>query len=130
MEDTRIMLDTCELAYEMFVKSRNDKGKDVKLIANYEVVSEVIKDLLTIGDTQIISVIISDPDICGYNNEYIVTVDDEQNIWCQPFKSEKGYLIDDCESSDVYFVHEDVSMVAIRNIDEEKIKPFHFEWED
>ena len=130
MRDDKVYCDTCELAYNMYMYSHNPDGNHTILIAGYEIVSEMLKDLMQFEDTTAFNILLENPEIDGYEDEYILTLDDEQNVWIEPFKTRDGkYLTFDDENSTLVFVHNDVNSKAILGIDEKVIQPFEFKWE-
>ena len=130
MRDDKVYCDTCDLAYDMYMYSHNPDGNHTILIAGYEIVSEMLKDLMQFEDTTAFNILLENPEIDGYEDEYILTLDDEQNVWIEPFKNKDGkYLIFDDEYVTLVFVHNDVNSKAILGIDEKVIQPFEFAWE-
>ena len=130
MRDDKVYCDTCDLAYDMYMYSHNPDGDHTILIAGYEIVSEMLKDLMQFEDTTAFNILLENPEIDGYEDEYILTLDDEQNVWIEPFKNKDGkYLIFDDEYVTLVFVHNDVNSKAILGIDEKVIQPFEFNWE-
>ena len=130
MRDDKVYCDTCDLAYNMYMYSHNPDGNHTILIAGYEIVSEMLKDLMQFEDTTAFSIYLDNPEMDGYEDEYILTLDDEQNVWIEPFKNKNGnYLIFDEEYVTLVFVHNDVNSKAILGIDEKVIQPFEFSWE-
>ena len=130
MRDDKVYCDTCDLAYNMYMYSHNPDGNHTILIAGYEIVSEMLKDLMQFEDTTAFSIHLDEPEMDGYEDEYILTLDDEQNVWIEPFKKKEGkYLIFDDENVTLVFVHNDVNSKAILGINEKVIQPFEFKWE-
>ena len=130
MRDDKVYCDTCDLAYNMYMYSHNPDGNHTILIAGYEIVSEMLKDLMQFEDTTAFNILLENPEIDGYEDEYILTLDDEQNVWIEPFKNKDGkYLAFDDENVTLVFVHNDVNSKAILGIDEKVIQPFEFAWE-
>ena len=130
MRDDKVYCDTCDLAYNMYMYSHNPDGNHTILIAGYEIVSEMLKDLMQFEDTTAFSIYLDNPEMDGYEDEYILTLDDEQNVWIEPFKNKNGnYLIFDDEHVTLVFVHNDVNSKAILGIDKKLIQPFEFKWE-
>ena len=130
MRDDKVYCDTCDLAYNMYMYSHNPDGNHTILIAGYEIVSEMLKDLMQFEDTTAFSIYLDNPEMDGYEDEYILTLDDEQNVWIEPFKNKNGnYLAFDEEYVTLVFVHNDVNSKAILGIDEKLIQPFEFKWE-
>ena len=130
MRDDKVYCDTCDLAYNMYMYSHNPDGNHTILIAGYEIVSEMLKDLMQFEDTTAFNIYLDNPEMDGYEDEYILTLDGEQNVWIEPFKNKNGnYLIFDEEYVTLVFVHNDVNSKAILGIDEKVIQPFEFKWE-
>ena len=130
MRNDKVYCDTCDLAYNMYMYSHNPDGNHTILIAGYEIVSEMLKDLMQFEDTTAFSIYLDNPEMDGYEDEYILTLDDEQNVWIEPFKNKNGkYIIFDDEFVTLVFVHNDVNSKAILGIDEKVIQPFEFKWE-
>ena len=130
MRDDKVYCDTCDLAYNMYMYSHNPDGNHTILIAGYEIVSEMLKDLMQFEDTTAFSIHLENPEMDGYEDEYLLTIDDEQNVWIEPFKNKNGnYLAFDEEYVTLVFVHNDVNSKAILGIDEKLIQPFEFKWE-
>ena len=130
MRDDKVYCDTCDLAYNMYMYSHKPDGDSTILIAGYEIVSEMLKDLMQFEDTTAFSIHLDDAETDGYEDEYILTLDDEQNVWIEPFKNKNGnYIIFEDENDTLVFVHNDVNSKAILGIDEKVIQPFEFNWE-
>ena len=130
MRNDKVYCDTCDLAYNMYMYSHNPDGDSTVLIAGYEIVSEILKDLMQFEDTTAFNILLENPEVDVYKDEYILTLDDEQNVWIEPFKNKKGkYLAIDEEYTTLVFVHNDVNSKAILGIDEKVIQPFEFKWE-
>ena len=109
MREDKVYYDTCELAYNMYMYSHNPDGKTTEVIASYEIVSDMVKDLLQFEDTTAFSIHLENPEMDAYEDEYLLTIDDE--------------------NSTLVFVHNDVNSKAILGIDEKVIQPFEFQWE-
>ena len=130
MRNDKVYCDTRDLAYNMYMYSHKPDGNHTILIAGYEIVSEMLKDLMQFEDTIAFSIYLDNPEMDGYEDEYILTLDGEQNVWIEPFKNKDGkYLIFDDEYVTLVFVHNDVNSKAILGIDEKVIQPFEFKWE-
>ena len=130
MRDDKVYCDTCDLAYNMYMYSHNPDGDSTILIAGYEIVSEMLKDLMKFEDTTAFNILLENPEVDGYKDEYILTLDDEQNVWIEPFKNKNGkYIIFDDECVTLVFVHNDVNSKAILNVRKKVIQPFEFNWE-
>ena len=75
MRDDKVYCDTCDLAYNMYMYSHNPDGNHTILIAGYEIVSEMLKDLMQFEDTTAFNILLENPEIDGYEDEYILTID-------------------------------------------------------
>ena len=119
MREDKVYYDTCELAYNMYMYSHNLDGDSTILIAGYEIVSEMLKDLMQFEDTTAFGIHMDDPSWDGYVDEYLLTLETREG----------KYLIFDDENVTLVFVHNDVNSKAILGIDEKVIQPFEFKWE-
>lgn len=101
------ILDIADFMYDKVAEKRGD----VTFIELYNDASEVIKSLLmSYGDVRPYHITLEPEDWDGYDKEYLVTLDNEMNIWCEKAYSmeNKTYLYmesacvlvaDDCNSA-------------------------------
>lgn len=101
-----------DLAFEVVEKMQCvEDGIDI--IALYDDAREIIRELILTGACTVGSMELHDPEWCGYNQEFYITVskviDDEWTIWCEPAMRENEteyiygeadicYLLDNCSS--------------------------------
>lgn len=71
----------------------DDEYKDVSVIAKYEESRHIVKELLFIG-YDIHSILMHDVEYDGYDNEYIISLFDNE-IWVEPMLRDNGYISDD-----------------------------------
>lgn len=112
--------DYDELVYkisEIFEKiSEIFEFGDIAIIAKYHEARNIVQNLIEIG-YDIHSIEITPPDTCGYADEYMITlldVDGHGEIYCETFKKENGYLID---NSDVIFIMDNCSSKVLSHLD-------------
>lgn len=68
----------------------DDEFNSVGVVAKYEDAKEIIRELIGIGH-DIANVTLNDSQCNGYNDTYIVSLDNE-GIWCEPVKRDSGYI--------------------------------------
>lgn len=71
----------------------DDEYKDVAVIAKYEESRHIVKELLCIG-YDIHSILMHDVEYDGYDNEYIISLFDNE-IFVEPMLRDNGYISDD-----------------------------------
>ena len=76
------------------------------IIAHYEVMREIVNCLLEYTDFRLHDIVLENPETDGYADEWILTIDENAEIWCEKAKSENKYL-NLC--SNMTSVHNDVS---------------------
>lgn len=82
----------CDIA-DKYESIRDDDYNDIAIVAKYEEVKQIIKELLCIG-YDLHSIEMQDAEWDGYDSEYIVSLYDNE-IWCEPMLRESGYITDD-----------------------------------
>lgn len=87
-----------------------DIDNDISVLAKYEVAKEVVSELCLYYEIQ--SLHIERPDWCFYEDEYLVSVN-QDGIWCMPAKTETSYLYDE---NTILYVHEDCNSKALHSI--------------
>jgi len=97
-----------------------DELDEVSVIAKYDKVKDIIKELLCIG-YDICCIDIHDPGYGGYDDEYIISLF-ERNIFCEPFKRENDYIDDE---SVIIYVSNDANSKCLSHIKSDEI--YYFE---
>ena len=91
----------------IFFKNTSEDFIGVSVIAHYEVMIDFINELVKNTDFSLINISIEDPEMDGYDREWVLTIDPDGYIWCEKVyrSGHGGYLFCD---EDIVFVHEDV----------------------
>ena len=124
------------------VESLDDKYDSVTVIAKYDETRELIKNLIGF-DYDIASIELHMEDFKGYCDEYITSINQNNEIWCEPFKRDGKYfnniaveiyilsncsskVISHCESNYIYevLIGEDVDEECTYALEDEKIHGF------
>lgn len=111
-----------DLAFEVVEKMQCvEDGIDI--IALYDDARAIIRELILTGACTVGSMELYDPEWCGYNKEFYITVskviDDEWTIWCEPAMRENEteyiygeadicYLLDNCSSRIIHRIKSSV----------------------
>ncbi|POO87885.1 hypothetical protein [Clostridium sp. 3-3] len=91
----------------------------VNIVAHYDVIIDILNQLVKTTDFELSNIRINDAEIDGYADEYIMSISDDGEIWCQEAKYDTGYVSVD----DVTFVHSGCnSKFVVRNRDSEMIE--------
>lgn len=99
------MYDVAEVMYNKIVQGL----QDVTFVGTYEDAVEVVGSLLAFDGVQLYQVQIEPEDWDGYDKEYLVTLDEDLNIWCEKaYRKDSGSYVymwsscilvaDDCNS--------------------------------
>lgn len=102
-----------------------DELDEVSVIAKYDKVRDIIKELLCIG-YDICCIDIHDPGYGGYDDEYIISLF-ERNIFCEPFKRENDYVDDE---SAIIYVSNDANSKCLSHIKSDEIYCFEIGKDD
>lgn len=100
----------CEICDRYETIKDNDDLNDVAIIAKYEEIRQIIKELVFIG-YDLHSISLEDIKYDGYDDEYILSLYDDE-LWCEKFRRESGYIID--ESGVTYILDNCSSKVISR----------------
>lgn len=91
----------------------------VNIVAHYDVIIDILNQLVKTTDFELSNIRINDAEIDGYADEYILSISDDGEIWCQEAKYDTEYI----SVEDVTFVHSDCnSKFVVRNGDAEMIE--------
>ena len=104
----------CEIA-DAF-DSLDDEFGDVSIIAKYEEVKEIIRELLCLG-YDVASIDIHREEFEEYYDEYRIALN-QDGVWCEKFKRKNGYFDDDAS---ITYVMDNCSSTVFKNIDSEEI---------
>jgi len=125
--DINIYRDAKELANNI-VRVVKQK-KEVAVIAHYEIIAELFKELLiTDNDIMIGDVNINDTYYNSYDKEYLLAVcAEDKNICIEPaFRENTGYFY---VNGDYTYIHSDACCSILKNIETEETHEFSYEWE-
>lgn len=87
----------CEVTDKMDVIREFDEYCDIAIVAKYKEANTIIKELLCMG-YDIASIHLVKEDFGEYHDEYIISIvnhDEKVEVWCEPFKTDTGYLYDE-----------------------------------
>jgi len=88
----------------------------INIVAEYSEAISILNHLVK-RDFELANIEINEADVTGYNDAYIITIENYK-LWCEPVLNSNGYLISD----GITFVHENVNKKYIEsNSDEECI---------
>lgn len=85
-----------------------DEYGSVSVIAFYEDMAEILKELLAYEDFMVGNIELYDFEFTNYDKEYIMTMNNDLKIWIQPmfdgeryikYEADKVFIADDCHSS-------------------------------
>lgn len=95
-----------------FNKTLSEDFIGVSVVAHYPIMINLVNHLIKNSSFKLENVELSDPDVDGYCDEYVLTLDDNGKIWIQKAVIPKNKYDDDsyvtCEE-DLILVHEDVN---------------------
>ena len=109
----------------------NDDGYSIDIVANGELTEDLIRCLLSIeteDDGFMFNMKAVDYDSFEYNGEYILTINNDFELWCEPAYRDnefgEGYIY--TESDDCY-VYEDSNREVMDKIESGNVTIFGFE---
>lgn len=85
-----------------------DEYGSVSVIAFYEDMAEILKELLAYDNFMVGNIELYDFELTNYDKEYILTICEDLKIWIQPmfkgeryinYEADKVFIADDCHSS-------------------------------
>lgn len=118
--------NVAELMYDMVA----DGYDSICFVCKYEDATQLIKELLmTYDETHVHQVSIETIDWDGYDKEYIVTLDDDMNIWCEKAYQEEYnrylFVIDEC-----VLVADDCNSKILDSIDSDEVYEVGYDIDD
>ena len=113
----------------IFFERTSEDFIGVSVVAHYEVMIDFLNELVKNTDFSLININLEDPEMDGYDREWILTIDPDGYIWCEKvYRSDHGgYLFCD---EDIVFVHEDVDGNFIKKNADENIILFSIDDEE
>lgn len=115
------------LAYVLLIKPADG----VNIVCKFETAMEILRAFLKFDFISVATITAATPDLNKYEKEYAVTIDSSYRIWVEPLYNDPPlydvqYVTDpDC----LTFVHQDCSYDSVKQIDEDCLIPFCFEYE-
>lgn len=104
----------CEVADKLDAVKEVDEYGDIAIIAKYNEANIIVRELLCMG-YNIAGIHLGKEEFEEYWDEYIVSItniDGDTEVWCEPFKHDDKYIIDD---STITFVMDNCSSACIPN---------------
>lgn len=98
------------------VKS-DDEYNSVDIVAKYEDVKEIIRELVGIGYGIAFIDKFGNPEGDGYDDSFIISLLDDE-IWCEPVKRDDGYIFIE---ADVVYIFDDCNSKIIPKIESDEI---------
>ena len=85
----------------------------VSIVGHYEIIIELLNELVKRTKFKLYNIEIDLPEINGYEDEYIISIDSTGNFWCKAAKYGDNYIY---VEDDIVYVHNDVnSKFIIKN---------------
>lgn len=98
------------------VKS-DDEYNSVDIVAKYEDVKEIIRELVGIGYGIAFIDKFGNPEWDGYDDAFVISLLDDE-IWCEPVKRDNGYIFIE---ADVVYIFDDCNSKIIPKIESDEI---------
>lgn len=98
------------------VKS-NDEYNSIDVVAKYEDVKEIIRELVGIGYNIAFINELADPEWDGYDDAFVISLLDDE-IWCEPVKRDEGYIF---VEADVVYIFDDCNSKIIPKIEADEV---------
>lgn len=107
----------------IFFEKTSEDFIGISVVAHYEVMIDFLNELVKNTDFSIININLEDPEMDGYDKEWVLSIDPDGYIWCEKVyrSGHGGYLFCD---EDIVFVHEDVDNGFIKKNANENIVVF------
>ena len=98
------------------VKS-DDEYNSVDIVAKYEDVKEIIRELVGIGYGIAFIDELADPEWDGYDDAFVISLLDDE-IWCEPVKRKNGYIFIE---ADIVYIFDDCNSKIIPKIEADEV---------
>lgn len=125
----RILIENMSDVAEIMRGKILDDYEDVEFIGKYEDCSWLIKELLSLFDASAYQIFIQPPDWDGYDKEYLVTLDEDMNVWCEKAYQEEYerylHMYADCA-----FVADDCNSALLKNVECDEIYEVSYDLDD
>lgn len=105
-EDVSGVVDKLLEAWDKFEESIDDDFFTISVVSHYNIMKDIINYLAKNTGFVLCNIELEEPTYRDYEDEYILTVDSNGEIWCQKAKVDGRYIhVED----DITFVHSDVN---------------------
>ena len=85
----------------------------VNIVGHYKIIIELLNELIKRTKFRLYNIEIDLPEVSGYEDEYVISIDFAGDIWCQTAKYGDNYIYTE---DDIVYVHNDVnSKFVIKN---------------
>lgn len=123
-EDVYEFCEAVDNEFEKYLDKaiKKDGTVDIVVIAKYKNAREIINVLVDYG-YEIANVNIHDSMVSGYSDEYIVSLcyglnnSDTSEIWCEPAKNDKGYLLNE---GDVVYIFDECNSKVVPQVESDR----------
>ena len=101
---------------------KNNSTIDIAIVVKYKNAREIINVLVDFG-YEIANVSIHDSIMSGYSDEYIVSLcyglnhSDVPEIWCEPAKNDKGYLLNE---GDIVYIFDECNSKVVPQVESDR----------
>lgn len=113
--------DLSDAMIDMYIKDKSD-FPIISTFAKYEIVKELLTNLVIKGLTLSAVIDLEDPEIGGYFDEYCLTIDNE-GIWVEKCLEDGKYL---WSEHSVAFVHNDCNSLILKSFESDVAFDFDF----
>ena len=106
-----------------YYASKSDEAVDISIFAKYDNARKII-NLLTDYDYELANINFHDPDIDGYEDEFIITLcarisnHDTPEIWVEHAKRKEGYILNEADAN---YIIEECSSEILTKVEIDKI---------
>lgn len=113
--------------YYSYLYEKEDDFCGINIIGHYDIIVDILNQLIKCTKFRICDVELSLPEVDGYEDEYILSIDYDGEIWCQKAKYDDNYLYTEAE---ITYVHNDVSSKFVAKNKGSHMVAFTFDKED
>lgn len=121
------IIDFCEEIEERFESGFRrdlDDYKGISVVGHYDVMIQIFDCLVACSGFTPYSIELTPPEIDNYDDEWVLTIDCETNIWIRKAKYGEKYIRNE---ADISFVHVDVNTAYIKEENSNRVAVFAIE---
>lgn len=96
-----------------------DDNEQVAIIAKYEEAIDILKELLNLDQTSICNVEIWGKDWDGYDQEFLIDITPNYEIYCEKMIKKDGCRIK--SNADIVYILENCNSKAVNDVQDEKV---------